>query len=280
VKQLLIDNYAEQHKDEVDEAPQLELTPEEESSVQDLKHGQKYQTPFYHQVMVLAKRAFMQRRNDILSWDRIILICLIAILSGLLWFRRSTTGTDRIDPLTMASFHHTGLTKKQSLPPSSLSPNAETNINDFEGFLFFCSMFWIMNTWFTSLFACTSYFPLSPSLGQLTEGTCGFAQSHLNEQCSTRNEPPAPTDCQHTSVARCLLKRPWSSFCLSFLAASPTGWYALTTTPRNGSVLTSCLLFSGQPVSKWRGFHLLPCDPLSIHAHGFWHRSADQCNGP
>jgi len=120
VKQLLIDNYAEQHKDEVDEAPQLELTPEEESSVQDLKHGQKYQTPFYHQVMVLAKRAFMQRRNDILSWDRIILICLIAILSGLLWFRRSTT---------------------------------ETNINDFEGFLFFCSMFWIMNTWFTSLFA-------------------------------------------------------------------------------------------------------------------------------
>lgn len=61
VRQLLIDSYAEKEKrNEIDPEP-FEITEEEKRSVQDMKKGPKYPTPFYIHVMVLTRRAFIQR---------------------------------------------------------------------------------------------------------------------------------------------------------------------------------------------------------------------------
>jgi hypothetical protein len=96
VRQLLIDKYAEDEK-KSEAAQPLEITPEEKSSVKDMKYGKKFPTPFYLQTYVLAKRAFTQRKGDILSWERIIQIAIIAVLAGLLWFRRDTDGMNSLD---------------------------------------------------------------------------------------------------------------------------------------------------------------------------------------
>lgn len=93
VRQLLIDTYAENEKKQHNEDSQpLEINEEEKRSVRDMKKGAKFPTPFYQQTVVLAKRTFTQRRGEILSWDRIFQIAFIAVLAGLLWFRRDTVG--------------------------------------------------------------------------------------------------------------------------------------------------------------------------------------------
>lgn len=91
MRQLLIDTYAENEKKNSLTQP-LEVSEEEGRSVRDMKYGKKFPTPLYQQTWVLAKRAFMQRKGEILSWERIIQIGFISVLSGLLWFRRDTTG--------------------------------------------------------------------------------------------------------------------------------------------------------------------------------------------
>lgn len=95
VKQLLIDTYAENEKNEKSSSPNEDpkITEVEEKSLKDVKHGPKYQTPFWLQTYVLAKRTFKQRRHDILSWDKIILILCISVLSGLLWLQMDKDGT-------------------------------------------------------------------------------------------------------------------------------------------------------------------------------------------
>jgi hypothetical protein len=100
VRQLLIDTYAENEKKEDKEGHagnngkhSMEINEIEKESVKDMKHGKKFPTPFYQQTYVLAKRTFIQRRGDLLGWDRIFLILTISVLAGLLWLRRDTTGT-------------------------------------------------------------------------------------------------------------------------------------------------------------------------------------------
>jgi len=85
-----------------------------------MKYGDKYPTPFYQQTWVLANRAFNQRKAEILSWQRTIQILVITLVTSFLWFQ---TGT------------------------------AEPDIDSISGFLFFATMFWIMQTWFLALFS-------------------------------------------------------------------------------------------------------------------------------
>jgi ABC-type multidrug transport system ATPase subunit len=103
VRQMLIDTYgenekkreAEQLNDEArrDEKEQERDKEAEAKSLEDMKHGDKFVTPFWLQTWVLTKRTFKQRRHDILSWDRIIQILFIAVLSGLLWLQMDKDGT-------------------------------------------------------------------------------------------------------------------------------------------------------------------------------------------
>jgi hypothetical protein len=100
---MLIDTYgenekkreAEQLNDEArrDEKEQERDKEAEAKSLEDMKHGDKFVTPFWLQTWVLTKRTFKQRRHDILSWDRIIQILFIAVLSGLLWLQMDKDGT-------------------------------------------------------------------------------------------------------------------------------------------------------------------------------------------
>ncbi|ELR11672.1 ABC2 type transporter superfamily protein [Acanthamoeba castellanii str. Neff] len=127
VRQMLIDTYgenekkreAEQNNEGMREEKEQEKE-EEAKSLEDMKHGDKFVTPFWLQTWVLTKRTFKQRRHDILSWDRIIQILFIAVLSGLLWLQMDKD---------------------------------EESLGDRVGFLFFTTMFWVMTTWFNALFA-------------------------------------------------------------------------------------------------------------------------------
>jgi hypothetical protein len=100
VRQMLIDTYAENEKkkpeeeeEEDDDAKYIKNDQDEDKSLEDVKHGDKFVTPFWQQTWVLGKRTFKQRRHDILSWEKIILITLISILSGLLWLQMDKDGT-------------------------------------------------------------------------------------------------------------------------------------------------------------------------------------------
>ncbi len=37
-----------------------------------MKHGKKFPTSLYQQTFVLTKRSFIQRRGDLLGWNRIM----------------------------------------------------------------------------------------------------------------------------------------------------------------------------------------------------------------
>jgi hypothetical protein len=158
VRQLLIDTYAENEKKDREEGHgghsgnngQQSLETDnaelEKASIRDMKKGKKFPTPFYQQTYVLAKRTFIQRRGDLLGWDRIIQVAIISVLAGLLWIRRDTTGK--------CNTHTHTTTQRLTL----VCGYAEDQIADRTGFLFFSTMFWIMNTWFNALYACTYSF--------------------------------------------------------------------------------------------------------------------------
>jgi hypothetical protein len=92
VRQMLIDTYAEdQKKNEIEkEQPNDDA---EAKSLKDMKQGAKFVTPFWEQTWVLGKRTFKQRRHDILSWDKLIQIGFMSVLSGLLWLQMDKDGT-------------------------------------------------------------------------------------------------------------------------------------------------------------------------------------------
>jgi hypothetical protein len=146
VRQMLIDTYAEDQK-KIAAEKERSNDDAEAKSLNDMKHGSKFVTPFWEQTWILGKRTFKQRRHDILSWEKIILIGLLSVLSGLLWLQMDKDGTTAI-PFNIQFIHLVTLT---NLPPQF----AEGSLGDRAGFLFFSSMFWIMHTWFNSLFACT-----------------------------------------------------------------------------------------------------------------------------
>ena len=102
VRQLLIDSYAENERKQREEAagqePPAEVDELAQASVEDMKHGKKFPTPLYQQTFVLTKRTFIQRRGDLLGWNRIMQIMFISVLAGLLWLRRNTTGTPPPQP--------------------------------------------------------------------------------------------------------------------------------------------------------------------------------------
>lgn len=120
VKQMLIDTYAENQKTIEGKRPPITIGEEERSAVQDIKKGRKYNTSFHAQMFVMAMRAFKQRRGDILNWMQTFTIVAIAILSGLLWFQMDMK---------------------------------ESALGDRTGFLFFTTMFWIMQPWFNALYS-------------------------------------------------------------------------------------------------------------------------------
>jgi hypothetical protein len=106
VRQLLIDSYAANHpKDEQEEEDEKEEEEEGEQrelqqSVQDLRKGKKYPTPFLTQLWILAQRTFKQRRAEILCWRQVVLIVVLAVLSGLLWLRLDKDGALPLCSLT------------------------------------------------------------------------------------------------------------------------------------------------------------------------------------
>jgi hypothetical protein len=164
VRQLLIDTYAENEKKEDKEGHagnngkhSMEISEIEKESVKDMKHGKKFPTPFYQQTYVLAKRTFIQRRGDLLGWDRIFLILTISVLAGLLWLRRDTTGTRSTLRHQIARSLRECIDSRVPLRPRM---HTEDQIADRSGFLFFSTMFWIMQTWFNALFACTHTSPV------------------------------------------------------------------------------------------------------------------------
>lgn len=120
VRQMLIDTYAENNKADAEASKPLPIDDEQREGVRDMKKGTKYPTSFFTQTWVMATRSFKQRRHDILNWMHVIQISLISVLAGLLWFQ---------------------MDKKESA------------ISDRTGFLFFCTMFWLMHPWMQSLFA-------------------------------------------------------------------------------------------------------------------------------
>lgn len=87
VKQMLIDTYAENQKAIEGKRPPIRIGEPEKEAVHDIKKGTKYYTSFYTQMLVMAMRAFKQRRGDILNWMQTFTILAIAVLSGLLWFQ-------------------------------------------------------------------------------------------------------------------------------------------------------------------------------------------------
>jgi hypothetical protein len=97
VRQLLIDAYSENERKNQEETAGQQPPPEvdelSKASLEDMKHGKKFPTSFYQQTFVLTKRSFIQRRGDLLGWNRIMQIIFISVLAGLLWIRRDTTGT-------------------------------------------------------------------------------------------------------------------------------------------------------------------------------------------
>jgi hypothetical protein len=93
VKQMLIDTYAENQKAIEGKRPQITIGEDEREAVHDIKKGPKYSTSFHAQMLVMAMRAFKQRRGDILNWMQTFTIVAIAILSGLLWFQMDKKGT-------------------------------------------------------------------------------------------------------------------------------------------------------------------------------------------
>jgi hypothetical protein len=117
VRQLLIDTYAENEKKDREEGHgghagnngqqslETDNSELEKASIKDMKKGKKFPTPFYQQTYVLGKRAFIQRRGDLLGWDRIIQVAIISVLAGLLWIRRDTTGKDNTHAHTHAHAH-------------------------------------------------------------------------------------------------------------------------------------------------------------------------------
>ncbi|ELR21489.1 ABC transporter, ATPbinding domain containing protein [Acanthamoeba castellanii str. Neff] len=91
VRQLLIDSYAAQEQKQ-EQPAEKEMQEEEDQSelertVQDLRKGKKYTTPFWLQLWILAQRTFKQRRAEILCWRQVVLVVALAVLSGLLWLR-------------------------------------------------------------------------------------------------------------------------------------------------------------------------------------------------
>ncbi|KAL6078372.1 ATP-binding cassette sub-family G member 2-like [Balamuthia mandrillaris] len=120
VRQLLIDNYAEEfQKDSTANGKPLKIEEEMEEGLVDMKKGAKYPTGMLQQTWVLANRAFKQRRHDILSWMNVIQMLLISLLSGFIWFQMDKD---------------------------------ESAIPDRTGFLFFSTMFWILHPWMSALY--------------------------------------------------------------------------------------------------------------------------------
>jgi hypothetical protein len=96
VRQLLIDSYAAQEQKQ-EQPAEKEIQEEEDQSelertVQDLRKGKKYTTPFWLQLWILAQRTFKQRRAEILCWRQVVLVVALAVLSGLLWLRLGKDG--------------------------------------------------------------------------------------------------------------------------------------------------------------------------------------------
>ncbi len=67
-------------------------------------------------------RAFKQRKGDILSWLDLTQTVVLAVLAGLLWLQMDYT---------------------------------ESALGDRTGFLFFITMYWLLQPWFNALFSCT-----------------------------------------------------------------------------------------------------------------------------
>lgn len=129
VKQFLIDSYAAAHREEEPASSEGKVEDEYElkRSVQDVRKGKKYTTPFWEQLWVLSQRTFKQRRAEILCFRQVVQFVALAVLSGLLWLRLDKDGA-------VLSLLHS-LLWTALLTPSDLS--SERTISDRNGFLFF-----------------------------------------------------------------------------------------------------------------------------------------------